>query len=393
VPIVADIDDLAPAEFLLMLSLTEKTGKLSAVSEGNKTLLVIQEGSIVYAASPVVRERLGSLLVSRGLVTEDTLYEALEQQRSDPNRPLLGSVLIQMDAIEPEDLREVIQTQFEDVIREMLTWHGGVMIFENLDIPDLGAMPVDPADVLVGLGVDTDNLLVESLAQLQANRPEPEAIEPPLVLEKTAAPTPGTTAEPADEPLEPVAGSPGAKGLEVVRSLLGEMDGLSVALTAEMTLSVLGAAAEVAERALLFSVSPLYLSGIGGFGAGRDGTQLTGRKLQVVRDRRSVFTDVIDGRTTYRGSLQDVDGNRQLIEELGGIPDGDVIAVPLTVGDGVVAVLYADGGPGGAEVGPAETVEGTMRHVADTLDGRRESPKPGWKFKVGRDRQQRDTAH
>jgi len=388
-PIVADIDDLAPAEFLLMLSITGKTGKLSATSEGRKTMLVLQEGSIVYAASPTVRERLGSILVNRGLVAEETLYEALERQRTDATRPLLGSVLIQMDAVSANDLREVIKAQFEGVVREMLSWKGGVMIFENMDIPDLGAMPVDPADVLVGLGFDSDSLLVESLAQMQARRPPREPVEPPLILENPPAPTPGT----APGPESAMAGASKQGGREIVRSLLEEMDGLSVSLTAEMTLSILGAAAEVAERALLFSVSPMYLSGIGGFGSGHDGSQLTGRQLRVPRNRRSIFTSVVEKQKTYCGMVDDVDGNRELIEELGGVPSSDVMAVPLIVRGEVVAVLYADGGPTATLVGDTETIEGTMRRIADTLEGRRKGTKAGWKFSVGRDREPQEAVN
>jgi hypothetical protein len=383
-PIVADIDDLAPAEFLLMLSLTEKTGKLSAVSEGKKTLLVFQMGAIVYAASPVVRERFGSLLVTRGMVTEEILYEALERQRSDPTRPLLGSVLMEMNAVSPDDLREVLQLQFERVIREMLSWQGGVMIFDSMEIPDMGAMPVDPTEVLMALGVDTNNLLVESLSQIQANRPQREPRTPQEVLESSDS----------DAEQQVSAGVPEADKQGVVRSLLEEMDGLSVALTAEMTLSVLGAAGDVAERALLLSVSPLHLSGIGGFGPGRDGTQLTGRDLRIARDRRSIFTEVLSNRSTYRGPLDDGDGNGQLIEELGGPPRGEVLAVPLIVKDEVVALLYADGGPGGSELGSAEAIEGTMGLLASTLEGKRDpAAGPEWKFSAKRDREPQEASH
>jgi hypothetical protein len=382
VPIVADIADLAPAEFLMMLATTSKTGKLSAVCKGQKILLVLQEGAIVYAASPMVRERLGSLLVNRGLVTEEKLYEALERQRNDSTRPLLGSVLIQMGAVSADDMREVLKVQFERVIREMLSWESGVMIFDSLEIPDIGAIPVDPADVLVGLGADTESLLVESLSRLQGDSIATEQEAPPVApVQQSAEQQPA-----AEKPTTP-------EVQNVVRSLLEEMDGLSLALTAEMTLSLLGAAGEIAERALLLSVSPLDLSGIGGFGSGRDGAQLNGRSLRIPRDRRSLFTQVIEDGATYRGPLEDRDGNQELIEELGGVPSGEVIAVPLVVRDQVLAVLYADGGPGGSEVGSAQHIEGTMEYLATTLEGKRESPSgPGWKFKVKRNAEQSESS-
>jgi hypothetical protein len=122
VPIVADIKDLAPAEFLMALSMTSKTGKLSSVWEGHKTLLVLREGSIVYAASPTVRERLGSMLVNRGLVSEEQLLAALQLQESEKEAGLLGSILVDMGAVSREQLTEVVQGQFESVLSELLSW-------------------------------------------------------------------------------------------------------------------------------------------------------------------------------------------------------------------------------------------------------------------------------
>jgi hypothetical protein len=354
-PITAEIEDLAPAEFLLLLSLTSKTGKLSAVHRGRKILLAVRDGSIVYAARPAVRERLGSTLINRGLITEEDLIEALAEQRRCGEGKLLGTILVESGALSHDALCEVIQGQFEVVVRDLLSWNTGVMVFETSDMPDLGGIHVDPSEILVGLGVRMDTLLVESLAGLQTE--DGESPDPRVGSPEVGRPT-------QDE----IASSQARKERSALSSLVEEADSQSVSLTAEMTLAMLGAASEVAERALLLLVYPNYLSGAGGFGQGRDGVQLTGQQLQIDRSQGSAFSRVIDRRNSYRGPLDDVEGHRQLVEALGGVPEGGVIVVPLTVGGQVVAVLYADGG---ADVGTMEglkLVEATVAEVSALLE-------------------------
>jgi len=357
VPIVADIKDLAPAEFLMMLSVTSKTGKLSSVWEGHKTLLVLREGSIVYAASPTVRERLGSMLVNRGLVTEEHVMEALRRQENEDNAGLLGSILVDMGAMSQEQLREVVQDQFESVLAELLSWEGGVMIFERVDIPDLGSIHIDPAEVLHGVGVPVDHMLATSLAARRDPEDEAEVEQPTGASEPDEEPAAGASAQ-----TERPDGMNGDRA--VVQSLMEGLENRSVSLTAEMTLAILGAAGDVAERGILFLVYPRYLSAIGGFGSFSDGGQISGRTLRISRAHRSFFTDLLDEGSSYRGPVEVIEGNGDLLKKFGGEPPDEAAAVALNVGGRVVAVLYCDGGSESKPIGSIEPIEVTMAEVA-----------------------------
>jgi hypothetical protein len=389
-PIVADVEDLAIAEFLLVLSLTSKTGKLSVRHGENKVLLALREGAIVYAASPAVRERLGSVLVNRGLVTEGELNTALKVQRELTTPSLLGNILVEMGALDQDALRDAIKSQFENVISELLTWDGGVMVFERIEIPDLGEIHVDPAEVLVGIGVETDNLVVQSLSRLEmdrsSDRPEqPETpFVPPIMTAVTDEELPEESAETAPEPVPTVEDMGG----EVMRSLLEEMESISVSLTAEMTLAIMGSASEVAERALLFLVQPDSLSGIGGFGPGRDGNQITGRGVRLPHHRESIFAQVIGSGSPHVGPVEETEGNRTLLDELGGTPASEAMVVPMSFQDRVVAVLYADSGAEAGALGPLNVVTATMEHVAEMLGQEGGGPGAEWRFKVQREEEQ-----
>jgi hypothetical protein len=367
-PITADIEDLAPAELLLLLSLTSKTGKLSAVHRGRRVLLAIREGSVVYAAQPTIRERLGSMLINRGLITEGDLVKALDIQREHGDDKLLGTILVENGALAHDTLCEVIQSQFEVVIRELLSWSSGAMSFETTDMPDLGGVELDPSEILVGLGVEVDALLVESLATLQTKK---RVVDLPKVESEPEASPSGEfdmELESVIAALDEAAVATKEEDRNSISELVREADSNSVSLTAEMTLAMLGSASEVAERALLFLVYPDHLSGAGGFGEGRAQLQLTGQQLRISRSPGSVFAQVIRDREPFRGSLDDPDAHRQLCVELGGVPDGEIMVVPLSVRGQVVAVLYADGGPGASAIGGLNVVEATVAQVADILE-------------------------
>ena len=93
--IVADIEDLAAAEFLLMLSANQKSGKLTGISDENKLMVAFRQGSIVYAGSTAVRERVGSILVSRKMITEEQLQEAIARQKAATGVNHLGNILVE----------------------------------------------------------------------------------------------------------------------------------------------------------------------------------------------------------------------------------------------------------------------------------------------------------
>jgi len=348
VSIVADVEDLAPAELLLMLAVHSKSGKLSAVRGQDKVFLALDAGSIVYAAAPMVGERIGNVLVGRGLVTEEQLAEALERQRDDPDAGLLGTVLMDMGVLEVDDLIAAVHSQFENVLRELLAWQSGVMVFERGEIPSLGAIHVNPADVLIGLDHDVEPLLMESLGRRGRD--------------------PGEADTAADEGHSPETTQTRRTSRAEVRSLLEEMEEQAVSLTAEMTLNILRTAGEVAERALLFLAYPGFFQGVGGFGAGLERRRLSGRRLRLTRDPGLVLSLVSEAAATCRGPIPRDRANEPLLDELGGSPPEEAAIVPLVAKNRVVALVYVDNGPGGGPLGSLTALESTVAEVAGVLD-------------------------
>jgi hypothetical protein len=154
--------------------------------------------------------------------------------------------------------------------------------------------------------------------------------------------------------------------------MLREMDQLSVSLTAEMTMAILQAAAEIAPRALLLLAYPDYLGGIGGFGTSTDGRPVAGRQLRIPLARGSVFARVVASGQPHRGLLELADAEA-LEGPLGHLPAREVLLVPLAVQDLVVAVLYADGGPKGETIGEITVLRAMMDKVGTALAAEHDS--------------------
>ena len=79
--ITADIEDLAVADFMMVLAQNQKTGQVTIENGDDRLKLAFRNGNIVYAASTGVRETVGAMLVRRGLVDEEQLETALRLQK------------------------------------------------------------------------------------------------------------------------------------------------------------------------------------------------------------------------------------------------------------------------------------------------------------------------
>lgn len=92
-------------------------------------------------------------------------------------------------------------------------------------------------------------------------------------------------------------------------------------------------------RAAFFSVRHGEIVGHAGQGTGIRPVNLRSARLSL--DRNSTFRDLVRTRLPYRGPVTDIPSRDFLIDALGWAP-AEMLAVPLSVRDRVVGVLYAD---------------------------------------------------
>ena len=328
--LVGRLEDIELPELIQFLASNRKTGRLTLSRRDGHGVVLLRLGRILYAASNSVRETLGHLLVGRGLISESTLMEALEQQHWGQEGKRLGEILLEMGKLEEGALEDVMKDQTRAVIQELFGWTAGFFKFESLDIPDRGDVEVDARDFLLMKGVNTDEVLLEAARRLDESREVAVVVAPTLV---------GATEEPPPGPSEK----------------LGLADLRAPALRGETTLNLMRHAAQVVSRGLLLAVRGDEVLGVGQFGIPVDGVgEGSARKIRLPLGVPSVLADAVQRKEAYVGPLDGAIGNQTLIERLGGAKPTAVLVVPMVVAGSVAMIFYGDNGAGGGPIGATE---------------------------------------
>ena len=112
-------------EIFQMLGMQRKSGILTV--EGSKDTVTIGffNGRVVSADSILrpLENRLGSLLVKAGLLSEEGLLRALEEQKKRPER--LGRLLLGLKLVQSDDLREALRIQVYRIVFAAFGWTEG----------------------------------------------------------------------------------------------------------------------------------------------------------------------------------------------------------------------------------------------------------------------------
>lgn len=146
-----EIETSSVPELLRSLLGSGETGVLTLRHGDVTKSIYIQKGRLVYATSNNADERLGESLVVRGKITARQFLEASKMIR--PGRRL-GGILVEMEALDPEDLIPAVEQQVHDILTEMFDWTHGEY--------ELVMKDVDP-DQMVSLNISTENLILEGV--------------------------------------------------------------------------------------------------------------------------------------------------------------------------------------------------------------------------------------
>src|SRR3954449_8365375 len=90
--LTGNLKTMSFADILQFLGTNNSTGTLQIRREQVVKMIFFEKGKIIFSSSSDPKEYLGHFLVSRGLITEDDLRNAMEVQRS--SKMLLGKVLV-----------------------------------------------------------------------------------------------------------------------------------------------------------------------------------------------------------------------------------------------------------------------------------------------------------
>ncbi len=380
--LVGRLEDLALPDIFQIISLSKKTGTLVVRSRKGTGMVVFKDGQVIQAASDSIRDSLGNILVSQGMLDEAALSKALAFQKREADKPL-GMILMDMGAVAAQTLQSVIRKQIEEIIYDLLDWEEGFFNFELGEIVPKDKIEIDTQEFLLKSGISAEYLLMEGTRILDERRKDekrPAAARPvpvpPLLRRRRPCPMLRrrprllhVSYEPAKEEFRTrIEKEAPRKEITALRSMFDELRFPTA--TAEVTLLILRYASEVVNRAILFMVKKDEVRGLGQFGIelkGKSADQVV-RNIKIPLNQPSLFLSVIESRRSYLGPLESNPSNTYLVNELGGVMPDAVMAIPLVVDGKVALVVYGDNLPERKPIRGMDTLEIFMNQAGMALE-------------------------
>lgn len=148
-----------------VLGLQRKSGVLTVEGDEDTVTISFLGGQVISAESAArgLDNRLGSLLVRAGRLSEEQLSRLLEKQKETQQR--LGFLLIRERLVTPEDLREALRLQIFRIVFSSFRWTDGRFRFSQEGPIDYDADHMSP--------VPTESILMEA-AQMMDEWPRLE---------------------------------------------------------------------------------------------------------------------------------------------------------------------------------------------------------------------------
>jgi hypothetical protein len=383
--LVGRLEDLALPDIFQIISLSKKTGTLVVRSRKGTGMVVFRNGQVVQAGSDVIRDSLGNILVSQGMIAQADLSAALTRQKMTPDKPL-GMLLIESGAVTAQTIEDVVRKQIEEIIYDLLAWEEGFFNFELGEIAPKDKIEIDTKDLLLKSGLSAEYLLMEGTRILDEKRKgqgktaapakAPETPKRPAAPAKAPAPlfrpapVTRTSSEPAREEFRTkIETEAPTKQITTLKSMFDELRFPTA--TAEVTLLTLRYASEVVDRAILFMVKKDEVRGLGQFGielaSGLSPDKVV-RNIRVPLGEPSLFKQVVETRRTYQGAIEPTEQNNYFMNEVGGSRPDSVIAIPLVVDNKVALIIYGDNLPDLRPIKGVETLEIFMNQAGMALE-------------------------
>jgi Domain of unknown function (DUF4388) len=150
------IEETSVPELMRSVLGSGETGVLTFHRRGVTKNIYLHMGRIVYARSSDPDERLGEDLLLRGKITVRQYLEASKQIR--PGRRL-GTILVELSAIESEDLLSSLEHHVKEMLLDVFTWTTGEYEL---------AMSEPGKEDVITLNFSMENLILEGVRRIRS---------------------------------------------------------------------------------------------------------------------------------------------------------------------------------------------------------------------------------
>src|SRR4030042_1562474 len=148
-PLAGSLETFNIANLLQFFSFDQKTGVLQIRGEGKTAEIFIKSGFIVYATSSQQEFRLGHLLKSEGVLSEEKLQECL--QLAEEKNQQLGRFLVEQGYISRSSLKDFLHLQAEEILYDIFLWEAGDFEYTDtpIDIKEKLFIPLNPMGIIM----------------------------------------------------------------------------------------------------------------------------------------------------------------------------------------------------------------------------------------------------
>jgi hypothetical protein len=140
------------------LHLEKKTGPLRLSRGRIGKTLYLSEGRLIFATSTDADDRLGEMLLRKGLISYRALEESVRAIKAGKRQ---GTLLVESGAIRAKDLVDGVTEQVQEIIYSVFQWEEGSFEFQEGDLPS--------REVIV-LRMSTADLIMEGVRRIQSWR-------------------------------------------------------------------------------------------------------------------------------------------------------------------------------------------------------------------------------
>lgn len=405
--LVGNLEDLGLGEILQIISFSQKSGKLSLSSRSREGYIVFDKGRVIRADSTMIKETTGDILVSKNIITQQVLDNAISVFNSSGFNQNMATVLNSSMNVPMSVIDDVVRERVEKAVFSVFLWTDGNFAFELDDFKETPEfLSTDNLYKTIEPGLDPQFLSMEgsrildemtrdgtlkALSDDEGGELSDEAgsiemfddlgddipSEPTSQESGIAGAVPGQAphlydnfasikdfmAEMSkDETFLSDAGSASpkveeSKGMYLLKEMLGE---LSRPITiSEIVLLILRFSSELFSRTVLFAVKKDEFVGLGEVGVELDDeiAAKVVKHLKISIAEPSILHEAFEKQRTVVTSIGGEQIDKFLISKLGGLVPEESFASPVVVRGKVTMVLYGDNALINAPIGDASSLE------------------------------------
>lgn len=149
------LGELSVPAILRALVRADKTGPLRFTRARTTKTVYLSGGRIIFATSTDPDDRLGEMLLRKGLITYRDLEESVRALRAGKRQ---GTILVERGALGPRDLVLGVTDQVQEIVYSLFLWEEGAYEFVEGDLPSREG---------IVLRVSTEDILMEGIRRVQ----------------------------------------------------------------------------------------------------------------------------------------------------------------------------------------------------------------------------------